>query len=132
MKDVCPNDFEAFPILLKTANGDITGYYLINVSNYIKDGYDKEHSECFDRFTTIPNDNVTMGGLEFDRLILNKGCMGDRHISRFYERADIIVSSTLIREFEHAEVTGFKYELYENRVNGRWSKNFASDGQLKY
>ena len=79
MQDFCPNDFESFPISIKTPTGTLDGFQLINITHRIYHGLDLPR--CNVKASYLEREPVTWMPI----LDKNKKCM--RH---YLEKQDII------------------------------------------
>ena len=103
---LCPNDFQAFPIIIRNENPKLPDfenhdYFLINITNTI-DAIDQEQS-----IIKYDEDNEPE---HISSLRLKEDCMGPHHISRIQDYHPIVlVSPTLVSLFKKEKVTGVRF-----------------------
>ena len=127
LDDVCPNDYEAFPIEVHTKTGVITQFFLINVCHRIHDALDKD--ACIYKKSTTLKEGEENYIDRFKRLVFNKGCMGTTHLGRMHEHMfKVMVSETVAMAFQTANIYGYNTMIFEDRVNMRYRSNYMPDG----
>ena len=132
LEEICPNDFEAFPVKLHTSTGVSDKYYLINITHVIHDAIDKENSVytlCFNK-----NEGDENSVRFIDRLLFKEGCMGNKILGRIHEDLGYaMINKKVIDVFDAKNIKGINYEPLENNINKLFTDNYELDGvTLKY
>lgn len=132
LTDICPNDFEVFPIELETKTGISNKYFLINITNQIKGALDR--SVCRYDVTFGKKDGDKDSLTSFKTMVLNPNCMGSAKLGRLYEDGNcMMVHQDVMAAFHKNKIEGMSYLSLEDRINSRYRSNYLPDGKtLKY
>lgn len=99
LKDLAPNDTQFFPAKLMCTDGELEGYYFLNITHLIK-GIDHEKSI----YTKMTIADAISG---FHYLTYIKGCMGEYKLARDQEyRGNLLVNETVKLVFDKEKITG--------------------------
>ncbi|NQY74855.1 MAG: hypothetical protein HRT90_08855, partial [Candidatus Margulisbacteria bacterium] len=132
LEEICPNDFQAFPIKIHTSTGVTDRYSLINISHVIHSALDGNTS-IYDLYFN-KNDGDENSVMSFDRLLFKENCMGDKFLGRIYEDLGrVMVNKKVMDEFQAKHIVGINFEPLEDKINGLYKRNYELDGvTLKY
>ena len=108
LKNICPDDFQAFPALIRNAKPKAVpfenrDYYVLNIAKSV-DSVDRESSI----FEIHPYKPTKISKVK--KLVFKKGCMGDNHLARdkFWQREELI-SPTLMKVLKKEKVKGISF-----------------------
>ncbi|PWU06493.1 MAG: hypothetical protein C5B43_01730 [Verrucomicrobia bacterium] len=123
--DLFKDQIQSFEVELRTKNGILTNYKLINILNLVE-GVNFEESIC-----KYLRDKKTLYGYEY--LVLKENCLGNLNIARLKETSSHILVSEKVKErFEKHKIKGARFiepeEYYGEIYN--LEKVFASVGRL--
>jgi hypothetical protein len=147
MKAFCPDDFEAFDIVIDTPTGPLEGYKLINITNrvlgavdleksVISGGYSVRNTPDSERREIVINNayiqqfyaDIAAGKETVDELwslpgiirylTLKEDAMQGHHLGRLAESSrDCMFSQELINIFRKMKTKGFLYQSLEDTTN---------------
>ncbi len=104
--EIAPNDFQLIKPQLNCLDGQLEGYYLLNVTHEVN-GIDHEQSIC--EWGTV--ERYIRG---FKHLVVLPDCMGSHHLARDAEaHGELYVSQTVVDAFERAHIKGCWFPLPE-------------------
>ena len=113
--DMCPNEYEAFPIDLEAEDGKTKPFFMINITNTIKGAINLDESRY----------DIHKGKTEHDKdrlkhvtkLTMYPNCMGDLTLARLYEStSNLAIHPRLIERFKKERVEGMMYTLMGDRL----------------
>lgn len=126
LDEISPNDIQLFPAKVMCTDGELDGYYFLNITHLIK-GIDHEKSI----YTKM---KIADAISRFHYLTYTKGCMGEYKLARDYEyRENLLVSEKIKLVFDKEKITGVylvKPEEYyrpitpEDLINDSLSNDF--------
>jgi len=126
LTEVCPNDFEAYPLIVQTSTGPSgRSYFLINITHLIFPDIEEERSI----FMPFPEDwdKGENSISAFDRLILKENCMGNICLGRMYHRRiEPLIGKPVIDAFQKANITGFEYLPLEDKKDPYYNFKYLS------
>ena len=132
LEEICPNDYEAFPIKLHTSTGVSDRYYLINITHEIYDSLDRTLSVYDLHFDSKDGEESSISS--FDRLLFKENCMEDKFLGRIHEKLGyMLIKKKVMDVFEAKNIKGMNFEPLEDKINGVYKRNYKPDGvTLKY
>lgn len=101
LEEIAPDDVQFFPAKLICSDGELEGYYFLNITHTII-GIDHEKSI----YTKMKTVDAISG---FHYLTYKHGCMGDHFLARDQEyRGNLLVSEEVKTIFDKEKVTGVR------------------------
>lgn len=101
LEKLAPDDVQFIPAILKCADGDLEGYYFLNVTHTIK-GLDHTQS----KYSYIGGTDAILG---FKYATYQSGCMGKYDLARDAEYlGHLLVSDKIKKIFDEEEITGVR------------------------
>jgi hypothetical protein len=123
LDEICPNEYEAFPIDVEATDGTTTPFFIVNITHCIKGAINLEESRY----------GVWKGRTEQDKnslkhvtkLTMNPNCMGDLTLARLYEKPSCLaIHPRLVDRFKSEEIVGMR----QYAVMGSFLKGLFHDG----
>ncbi|NQY74857.1 MAG: hypothetical protein HRT90_08865 [Candidatus Margulisbacteria bacterium] len=132
LEEICPNDFEAFPVKLHTSTGVSDKYYLINITHVIHDAIDKKNSVYTIWFNKNEGEENSVRFI--DRLLFKQDCMEGKFLGRIHEKLRSVAINKKVMDLFHANnIKGMGYVSLEDKINSLFTDNYELDGvTLKY
>jgi hypothetical protein len=129
LNGLCPNDFEAFPIIVETPTGNSTNFYLLNITHIINPAIDEpncKYKVWMDEIYGVENSIQ-----RFNRLLFQNGCMKGRFLGRVFDNVSMaMIDQKIIEKFRELKVKGFRYIPLEDEVNKLYTFNHLPNGKL--
>ena len=100
---LAPEDVQFFPAKVICSDGELEGYYLVNVTYRLK-AVDHPASEY--SILDLPDGAKMM--MSIKKLTLKEEIMGNHHIIREGETLHVVVSQTLVNVFEKEKIKGVR------------------------
>ncbi len=106
LSGIAPDDFQLVKPQLNCLDGELEGYYLLNITHTIH-GIDHRQSIC----ERMPPENFVYG---FKHLVALPNCMGQHHLAREAEAcSELYVSQTVVDTFAQHHIKGCQFHLPE-------------------
>jgi hypothetical protein len=110
LKEICPNDFQAFPAIFRNKDNSISSfenkdYFLINITKLVE-VIDMEKSDV----DLYESGNIS----SIRRLTFKEGGMGGVHLAREARTHSMeLASGTLVQAFKKAKIKGVSFKTYD-------------------